>query len=297
MLFRSEKQNSTLRMKLLHSNPNATATGLAKQEGVVNYLVGRDSSKWHSNIPTYGKVRYANVYRGIDLVYYGNSTKLEYDFVVSPNADASVIGLDFSGAKRVQLTSDGGLSLELGSERMDWGKPLVYQECDGKRVAVVGRYVSRGGSKVGIEVGKYDHSLPLVIDPILQYSVKFGSTGADIPVAFTVDTKGCAYVIGTTDSANFPTTAGAYRTKYKGPSLEAFITKFSADGQSVVYSTFYGSGIEITKINGATYANEYSHDVAVDGNGNAYIVGATSSTSFPVTSRAYQKKNAGEWNA
>jgi hypothetical protein len=234
-------QGAVLRMQLMNGNPKAQAEGLERQQGVSNYLIGNDRSKWAQNVSHFGKVRYRGVYRGIDLVYYGNGGKLEYDFVAAPHADVKQIGLRFAGAKGMQIGKDGSLSLEMGNGRLDWGRPVLYQEKGGKRVSVSGRYVRRSRRCIGIEAGKYDPSLPLTLDPALIYSTYLGGGSYDYAYALALDSSGNAYVAGRTGSTDFPTTAGAFQTTYKG-NYDAFVTKLSADGSSLLYSTYLGGG-------------------------------------------------------
>src|SRR5207249_3382021 len=235
-----------------------------------------DPKKWHTNVPTYAKVRYKDVYPGIDLVYYGNQGQLEYDFVVEPGADPRTIRLTLQGGGRLKLDAQG--DLVLGEVR--FRKPRLYQETAGDRQDVSGRYVLKGARQVAFQVASYDASRPLMIDPVLSYSTFLGGSNFDQINGITVDSSGVAYVAGQALSSNFPTTAGAFDTTYNGNG-DAFLLKLSATGSSLLYSTYLGgSGLD------------QALGVALDSSGNIYMAGQTFSTNFP-TLNALQTANGG----
>ncbi|TMI11754.1 MAG: hypothetical protein E6H40_03915, partial [Betaproteobacteria bacterium] len=167
---------------------------------------GKDPAKWRTNVPTYAKVHYRAVYPGIDLVYYGNQRQLEYDFVVAPGADPNRIVLGFQGAERLEINAEGELVLHAGGEVIHQRVPVIYQEIDGVRTKIEGRYVLKDAHRVGFQVAAYDPSRPLVIDPTLVYSTYLGGSGGDVGHGIAVDAAGAAYVTGLTGSADF--TAG-----------------------------------------------------------------------------------------
>jgi hypothetical protein len=263
---------SVLRLKLWGAQANAEVRGAAPLPGQVNYFRGRDPAKWHRHIPTYAQVRYEGVYPGIDLVYYARQRQLEYDFVVAPEADPRQIRLAFEGtADAPRLDAQGSLILPLASGEVRLQPPGVYQEVDGQRQAVAGRYVlhsEAGQVQVGFEVADYDRSRPLVIDPVLVYSTYGGGSGTDEGSRIAVDGEGQAYVTGRTDSADFPT-LNALQPTFGGVQ-DAFVAKLSADGTAIIYSTYLGGS-----------AADGGSGVAVDGMGQAHVTGRTSSTDFP----------------
>ncbi|MCX6378818.1 MAG: SBBP repeat-containing protein, partial [Armatimonadetes bacterium] len=172
--------------------------------GTTHYLRGNDSSKWLHDIPSYGKVRYSNVYKGIDLLYYGTQKQLEYDFVVKPHANPKQIHLRFDGVEKVKITPSGELSLSVAKHELKWRKPVAYQTIGGKRQGVMSRYVQDSNKQVSFEVARYDSTYPLVIDPVFLYSTFAGGSAEDECNDIAVDSNGTVYVAGTTTSRDFP---------------------------------------------------------------------------------------------
>ncbi len=278
-------------MQLVGANPNAAPLAQERRPGIVNYFIGNDPSHWHGNIPTFARVEYKDVYPGIDIVYHGNNGRLEYDFVVSPGADPTRIRMAFSGSDQVAVDTSGDLILTTGVQTLRQHKPVVYQEKGGARHEVVGGFQLRG-AEVGFTLGDYDRSRHLIIDPVVRYSTYMGGTGDDRAWSVAVDANGSAYLAGATASVNFPTTPGAFQLTFGGGAWDACVTKLSADGTSLVYSTYLGGqGAEYNPLGaGGTW-------LAVDHGGNAFVTGATKSTDFPITPGAFQQKLAGDFDA
>jgi hypothetical protein len=272
-------ESKSLRMRLVGADAAASAEGAEDLEGKANYFVGDDPSKWRTNVETFGRVRYAEVYSGVDVVYYGNQRQLEYDFRIAPGADARAVTLEFEGADKVELSDGGDLLLKVGDETIQQPKPFVYQEVSGARRAVEGGYVVERGGRVRFELGEYDSTLPLVIDPTLVYSTYLGGSGGDQAWGVAVDSAGSAYIAGYTTSTNFPT-ASPIQAANAG-FQDAFVAKINAAGTALVYSTYLGGS-----------RDEQARGIAIDELGNAYITGFTSSTNFP-TANAFQAAPSG----
>jgi hypothetical protein len=250
--------------------------------GTANYFVGSNPAAWRAGVPTFGKVKYSGVYPGVDLIYFGNQRQLEYDFAVAPNADASAIRLQFSGASKLTLSPTGDLIVGGKNGDITFRKPVVYQDKDGHRNLIAGRFTLGRRHTVSFTLGDYDHSWPLIIDPVLVYSTYLGGSGTDgdAALAIAVDSSGEAYVTGQTDSSNFPVSSGAIQTTdnaTSSTSYNAFVTKLNAAGTSILYSTYLGGS-----------GNTQGTAIAVDSNGDAYVGGHTFSTDFPITTGAYQ---------
>ena len=167
-------------MTLVNANPQSPAAGHDELPGKSNYFIGNDPAKWRTNIPTYAKVKYQGVYPGVDLVYYGNQGRLEYDFVVAPGADPRLVTLAFEGARDVHIDARGELVLGVEGGEVRQHKPVVYQEVAGVKQEVAGRYVMKGTRQVGFRVAAYDPSRPLIIDPVLVYSTYLGGSALKI---------------------------------------------------------------------------------------------------------------------
>ncbi|MBZ5627191.1 MAG: SBBP repeat-containing protein, partial [Acidobacteriia bacterium] len=300
-------------MKLIGANPAAKVVGLEELPGKSNYFLGKDPKKWRTNVPTYARVKYANVYPGVDVVYYGNQWQLEYDFVVSPGADPQAITLEIQTAnaqlenRNPKIDANGDLVIATDAGEVRFRKPIVYQPALDSgpgtgRLAVEGKFVLLASNRVGFEVPNYDKTKLLVIDPVLAYSSYLGGSGGEglgSCVGIAVDSDGNAYVVSGTTSLDFPTTGNAFQQAYgggPGPNGryyecgDAFLNKVDPTGSTLVYSTYLGgSGCESAGIG-----------VAVDSHGSAYVTGSTDSTNFPTTSGAFQTAFGGSacdgWN-
>lgn len=278
-----ESQAQTvIRMKLVGANPSSEATGIQELPGKSNYFIGNDPAKWRTNIPSYAKVKYQDVYSGVDLVYYGNQRQLEYDFVVAPGADPSVIKLAFEGADKLEVDTRGDLIFHTSVGQIQFRKPFVYQEIAGFKKEIAGAYILNAKSDnenpksrmVGFQLAAYDITQPVIIDPVLAYSTFLGGSNPNYEFAsgIAVDSAGNAYVTGLTASDDFPT-KNPLDSGISGFG-DAFVSKLSPTGSFLVYSTYLG---------GSDTDNGYG--IAVDGLGNAYVTGLTSSADFPADGR------------
>ncbi len=282
---------TTLHMQLLGANPNPKVGGLDELPGKVNYFRGNDPKQWHTDIPTYAKVKYEKVYPDIDLIYYGNQRQLEYDFIVAPGADPKAVRLAFKGADKLNVDAQGDLVLHTKGGDVRLRKPLVYQDVDGKRRQIDGRYSlqpakGKGHAQVGFQVAAYDKSKPLVIDPVLVYSTYLGGSSNDEAFDIAVDSAGNAYVTGQTDSTGFPT-QNPHQANNNGGG-DAFVTKINAAGSALVYSTYLGGSGRYLEGSG----RDFAAGIAVGSAGNAYVAGYTYSTDFP-TQNPHQANNHG----
>ncbi|HEX3820121.1 MAG TPA: choice-of-anchor D domain-containing protein [Candidatus Sulfotelmatobacter sp.] len=281
------RPEAVLQMQLLGARPETVVRGTDQLPGKTNYLRGNDPEKWNTNIANYAKVHYANIFDGVDLVYYGNQGHLEYDFVVGVGADANSIHLAFKGAREIRIdrrTGDLVLNMGQGIDEVRFRKPVAYQteEVPGDRKRLVAaNYTLDSESRVSFKLGAYDHDKPLLIDPILSYSTYLGGSSDDYGDSIAVDSAGSAYVTGYTNSINFPVTAGAFQGTCSGgcsgTTLDAFVTKLDPTGSFLIYSTYLGGT-----------GNDYGNGIVLDAAGDAYIVGQTFSINFPTTAGAFQ---------
>jgi len=269
-----------VRMRVLDGDPGARPVPDQRSAGTTNLLLGTDRERWLTGLTSYGRVRYEAVYPGIDLVYHGDQSALEYDFVVAPGADAARIGLRFDGVDGVAVDADGDLVLSTGAGPVRHRRPVLYQEVRNERRAVPGGY-ALDGERVGFRVGAYDSTRPLVIDPIVGFATYLGGGNDDRAEAIAVDAAGNAWVTGSTPSPVFPTTAGAFRAVGDDLALgDAFVTKFRPDG-SVVYSTYLGGN--------DGFDGGLAVDIDGEGDGAAFVTGVTTSTDLPVTPGALDR--------
>jgi len=273
---------TAVRMTLAGASTTPRVSGLEELPGKVNYFIGNDPAAWRTNVPTYAKVRYDDVYPGIDVIYYGNQRQLEYDIIVRPGADPSRIVLDFQGADRLEVDGRGDLVLHTAAGPIHQRKPVIYQDIDGVRREVQGGYRLANSRQVSFRLAAYVASQPLIIDPVLSYSTYLGGSASDWGAGIAVDTAGNAYVTGSAPSPNFPTTTGAFQTTTNFFLGRAFVTKLDATGSALVYSTYLGGR-----------SADAGLGIAVDAAGNAYVTGATFSGDFPTTAGAFQTTYGG----
>ena len=265
----------SVEMKLVGGNAQAGAQALEPLESKTNYLIGNDRSQWRTDVPNFGRVEFDDVYPGIDLVYYNSrrssrpsqDKSLEYDFVVSPGADASVIQLSFDGIDELSIDARGDLLLETAAGEVRHRKPFVYQEIAGVIRRVGGRYALDREKLVSFELGAYDPSHTLIIDPTIDASSFRGGDGMDVGNDITIDNGGNGYIVGYT-LGNFPTTSGAFDPTPNGLS-DCFVTKLGG-GPEPGFSTLVGGTGE-----------EECTDAAVDSQGNVWLTGFSSSTDYP----------------
>ncbi|HEX8191233.1 MAG TPA: SBBP repeat-containing protein, partial [Pyrinomonadaceae bacterium] len=263
----------------------AEITGEGRLPGRVNYFRG-GARRVEATASRYARVRYHSVYEGVDMVYYGDGRRLEYDFVVAPGAEARAVALDFRGAERLEIDAAGDLVLHTPAGVLRQHRPFAYQQDGDERRAVESRYVMRGRARVGFEVGAYDRSKPLVIDPVLSYSTYLGGEGFEMPAGIAVDGAGNVYVTGTVVSDDFPVTDNAFQKRKAGggrPGFgqDVFVTKLRPAGKGaadLVYSTYLGGG-----------AADYPFQMAADAAGNAHVVGVSESADFPATANSYRQ--------
>ena len=278
-----------LHYQFADANSQPRIEGIDPLPGRSNYLIGDDPRQWHIGIPQYARVRYREVLPGVDVVYYGNNGRLEFDVEVAPGVDLASVRLRIDGADALDLDANGDLKVRTALGELRQRKPVVYQMIAGQRHEIRGGYAlldreARGDAHaLAFAVPDYDARVALVLDPMLDTSFLFGGTGSDTATAVAADASGNWYIAGYTSSSGagvFPTTAGAYQTANAG-NTDVFVRKLSNDGATVIYSTLIGGGGQDT-----------ATGIGVDANGIAYISGNTQSANFP-TANALIGSNPG----
>ncbi len=253
------------------SNPGARLDGEEEMAGKVNIFSGAQA---RTNLETYGRIRYRDLYPGIDLRYSGKGRRIKAEFLVAPGADPALIQLAYDG--EVSIAADGSLMVRKQGAELREEAPVVLQ--DGHRIP--GRYQLIEPHLAGFSLGAYDHSRALIIDPTITYSTYLGGTGMGSVNAVAVDASGDVYVAGYTEALNFPI-VGAYQATNKG-SVNAFVAKLSAAGTSLIYATYVGGN-----------SDDRAWGIAVDSSGNAYVTGSTTSTNFPLVSSLHSTLGGG----
>lgn len=274
-----------VQLTLSGSSKPSAATPEQPLPGVSNYLYGKDPAKWRTNVRHYGRVRFHDVYPGVDLLFYSKDGQVEYDFELAPGADPSPIQLSWKGVDSIRIDEPSGdLLLTTSTGIIRHKRPVVYQQIDGQRVAVAASYRQVSDSSYRFQLAAHDARHALTIDPVLGYSTFLGGSDLDEALTIAVDLNGSTYVGGYTRSPNFPVVTPFQRTI--GQQSDGFLIKFSFDGTFVLYSTYFGGDGE-----------DRITSVAVDPDGAAYLTGLTTSFGLPTTTQAFQRDYSGQQDA
>ena len=277
----SSSSGGSFGIRFVGASPSLTVKGVDRMAGYTSYFIGNDPSRWRTAVPHFARVSYAQVYPGIDVVYYGVEEGPEYDLVVSPGADPATIVLEFVGVEGLTLHPSGDLSFEVGETPARQRRPRIYQKLGAQRVHVEGSYRLLGNDRVGFVIGAYDPTRTLVIDPVLSVSTYLGGNCLDGGFDVALDEDGSIYVTGLTRSADFPVSEGAVRAP-RGPSFDVFVAKLNPSATALEYGAVIGG-----------LGTDRGSAIAVDEAGNAYVCGTTLAADFPVTANAVQKEFAG----
>jgi len=268
----SANAESVIRMTMPGANPEPVIASEDQQPGVKNYFIGNDPKNWHTNIPAFARVRYHDVYPGVDVVYHG-SRQLEFDVVVNPGANPDQIELSFDGAKHISTDASGNLILTSEAGELRLQHPVSYQEKNGTREAVDSRFVVKNDHQVVFALGSYDRSRQLVIDPSISFATFFGGNVEETGLGVALDSTGNAYVVGTSNSSVLPGPTNTHLGNLG--QHDCYLVEFNSSGV-IQFTTIFGGSLD-----------DRPQAVAVDGTG-VYVTGLTQSTDFPVTAGAAQ---------
>jgi hypothetical protein len=252
------RQEIRIKMQFIGANKSPRIMGKGDLKGKSNYFIGNDQKAWQRNVPHYDNVAYEDIYPDVDLIFYSNGNNLEHDFIVKNGADPGKIRFTFRGIDRMSIDSAGDLVLFFGEKDLRLHRPKMYQIIDGHKVDVIGDYIVHDNI-VGFQIAAYDHSAPLVIDPVLSYSTYMGDAGYESGRKIAVDADKNAYVIGVTDAQS------------SDGNTDIFVVKFDPAGQ-LVYLSFIGGA-----------RDDSGNGIAVDASGNVYLAGTAGSSDFPTT--------------
>jgi uncharacterized protein (TIGR03437 family) len=258
-----------MRLKLIGGNTIAQGEGIGKLPGVSNYYLGNDPAKWRQNVSHYAKVRYRNIYPGIDIVYYTKGRNIEFDFEIAPRANPDLIELAWDGAGEPSTDRDGNLIFAPGPHEIHQRRPRVYQQ--GREIS--SSYEIGAAGHVRFKLNSYDTTLPLLVDPVIEWATYLGGNGFDVASAVAVDSKGSAYITGFLQSPSFPNLDPSRQTG--GTGQDVVVAKFTPSGNALVYYTYVGGS-----------ALDAGNAIAIDASGNAYVAGFTQSNDFPVLNAA-----------
>ena len=254
--------------------------------GVSHHLLGMDEARWQRHVPRFRQLRRPGLYPGIDLVYYSREGEFEFDLVVQPGADPSVIRLLQQGTRAAAIDSEGRLRLDGGDGQLMVKRPVLYQHIDGQRITLDAQWVRHADGSFGFALPAYDRSRVLVIDPVfkLQYATYLGGVHDDAPEAMTLDAQGNVYVVGQSASEDWPVSGNALQRTRKNLGRYAYdvvVSKFDPAG-TLLWSTFYG-GLQ----------DEHGRAIRVDAAGRVIIAGDTASDDLPTTAGALQRTRRG----
>ncbi|HEY4950895.1 MAG TPA: hypothetical protein VIH88_11220 [Candidatus Acidoferrales bacterium] len=271
-------KTSVLRVHFDGANPSAEIAGTKLLPGKTSYFIGNDPKKWHTDVPSYEAVRYQGIYPGVDVLFHGRQRRLEYDFIVAPGADPNAIALSIAGARKLDINSQGDVLMSVAGGKVALQQPVAYQEVNGQRREIAGNYTIANGRQIRFTVAAYDHTQPLTIDPVLNYSTYVGGEVFDRALGIALDAAGDAYIAGETFSTLFPQKNPVSATPPLDLALgTAFVTELNPGGTALIYSTYLrGSGNAF-----GDEANAIAVDTATPP--NVYVTGFTGSSDFPLS--------------
>ncbi len=277
-----------VRISLQNASASPNLEGIDRLAAKAAYFQGSDRSRWRTGIPLYGRVKYSSVYPGVDLVYYGNGHQLEYDFLVQPGTNPNCITMQFDGADRLSLDPDGNLVVDANGKQLVQKAPAIYQKDENGIHLVEGNYALIGQNLAAFSVGRYDHSRPLVIDPVLYYSTYIGGSGMDQVTAVTVDSIGIVSLVGFTNSANLTPSDSSYQGALGG-GIDIFVAQIDPNRSGAP------SLVSLSLVGGS--GTDMPNTAVVDKFGNICITGFTTSTDFPLSGQVTQGQSAGSNDA
>jgi endonuclease/exonuclease/phosphatase family metal-dependent hydrolase len=274
------------RLIFIDANRSPEVIPLDVTEHKVNYFIGKDRTKWRTNIQTSKAVLYRELYPNIGLKVYGIEKQIEYDFVVKPGGEVSDICFEYKHVEKTRIDKDGNLVVKTEFGELEHAKPICYQVIEGKRVKVEAEFKKADNNTYGFEVEDYNKNYELIIDPlVLFYSTYLGGSDRDGGHGIAVDSEGAVYVTGDTESVDFPT-QNPIQGSIGGGDYDAFITKINASGTALIYSTYLGGS-----------GWDRCVGIAVDSKGAAYVTGHTRSVNFPTKNPIQGSHRGGDQDA
>jgi gliding motility-associated-like protein len=282
-----------VQQRFIGANAKVQAQGQKPRKHTYNFFMGKDTTRWASAVQAFEEVRYEAYYPGIDMIWKNDQQHYKYYFIVAPGADPTQIAWDYSGAQTIRL-KNGTLQLQTAVGEIREEQPIAFQEIDGQLTQVRCTYSELSEGVFGYTLGAYDPAYPLVIDPVLVFATYNGANSDNFGMTATYGYDASAYAAGMVYGNNFPlpslasfdtnsnftTLAGSYGV------TDVFVTRYSANGSTMLWSSFLGGGDNLQ-------GTETAHSLICDSLNNIYLFGATSSTDFPTTTGAIQPAHAG----
>jgi len=292
LLENPKLESSLIQQRFLNTNTQLSVASAEPNAHFYNYFLGKNQHQWASAVPAYQKVRYQNFYPGIDLEWQFQQGNLKYSFVLAPGADPSLIKWEYTGAQSLRVRKSAILLQSVIGEIRE-EQLFVYQEQSGKRVQITCNYKEENGI-IQFELGSYDKTLPLIIDPVLVFATYNGAISDNFGMTATYGYDGSAYSAGVVYGNNFPLPSlASYDVSSNFTSIagnygitDVFVTRYAANGSTMLWSSFLGGG-------DALQGTETAHSLICDSLNNLYLFGATSSTDFPTTTGALQTTHGG----
>jgi len=283
------KKRQSLETVIRGGDRHARITAENPQSTHTNYLIGSDPGKWLHDVPSFGRVRYAEVYPSIDLIFHGDESDFEFDFEVKPGGDPRAISLAWKGANKIRLSESGDLLVTTGAGDVHWAKPVIYQTRGGNRAQIAGGFRLKNNT-VSFDVANYDRNETLTIDPTVSFVSFFGGSGNDAAAGVAVDSSGNILIAGYTTSSNLPTSSNSAQPGFGGLSQDsitgdAFVAQTNPSGTALNWVTYLGGS-----------QDDLAYGIAVDGSGNAYVTGMTNSSNFPVKNAAFAQYGGAKSN-
>jgi hypothetical protein len=263
--------HGVLQVQFKDSSPAVVMEGRRPLAAKANFFEGNDPAKWRSGVSLYEQIAYRELWPGVEMIYSANDQYFKSEFRVAAGHDASVIRWSYGRDAVIHVEKDGSLAVRQGSETVYEKAPELYQDIEGKRIPVKGSYAVSAAGVASFQLGEYDTTRELVIDPVISFSSLLGGTGQDNGTAIATDAYGNMIIAGWATSSNLPSTGGA-RQKASGGGVDAFVAKFGGSGSNLIFCTYLGGT-----------GDDRAFGVAVDPLGGVYVTGRTASSNFPVT--------------
>lgn len=262
----SRLKGHVVKVDFVGSSGATYATGREELPGYVNFLKG-DASQWVTKVPRFEEAMSANVLPGVDARYYFDNANLRYDVIVRPGANPDSVRMKYSGAQNIRVLPNGNLAYDTSLGTVEERGLFVYQTINGRKQQISASFDVKSDGTVGFNLGQFDRSKPVVIDPLVWAGYLGGSANDSVEKVAT-DNSGNVLAVGSTLSTDFPTTTGAYDVS---ASLlgDVIVSRVSANGNTLQWSTYIGGDAE-----------DVGRNIASPGTGGAIITGATRSKNF-----------------